>query len=322
MSSLAEKILRGDVRATARLIRRIDDGDSKVFADLAQLYRSAGQAHVVGFTGSPGVGKSTLVDRVVTKFRENGQTVGVLAVDPTSPFTGGAILGDRIRMQKHFLDEGVFIRSMATRGKFGGLTRSTADAIIVLDAMGKDVIIVETVGVGQDEVDIAHSAHTTVLVTIPGMGDDIQAIKAGLMEIGDLFVVNKADREGAGKTVRELRFMLQMSSDRYEQSGWTPPILETVASEDRGVDELYRAIMEHRDHLMKVGRDELKRREQLRVRNQLLDLLKESLMEKVMREIGGTKALDKLVEEIVDRKKDPYGANFELVERLLGGAHR
>lgn len=319
MSSIAEKVLRGDVRATARLIRRIDDGDAKVFADLALLYRSAGHAHIVGFTGSPGVGKSTLVDRVVTKFRENGKTVGVLAVDPTSPFTGGAILGDRIRMQKHFLDDGVFIRSMATRGKFGGLTRSTADAIIVLDAMGKDVIIVETVGVGQDEVDIAHSAHTTVLVTIPGMGDDIQAIKAGLMEIGDLFVVNKADREGVGKTVRELRFMLQMSSDRYGQSGWTPPILETVASDDRGVDELYRAIVEHREHLMQVGKDELKRREELRVRNQLLDLLKETLMEKAMSEIGGMKALDKLVDEIVDRKRDPYGVNFELVERLLGG---
>jgi LAO/AO transport system kinase len=321
MSSSVEKVLRGDVRATARLIRRIDDGDPKVFTDLAQLYHHAGGAHIVGFTGSPGVGKSTLVDRVVTKFREHGKTVGVLAVDPTSPFTGGAILGDRIRMQKHFLDEGVFIRSMATRGQFGGLTRSTADAIVVLDAMGKDIIIVETVGVGQDEVDIAHSAHTTVLVTIPGMGDDIQAIKAGLMEIGDLFVVNKADREGAGKTVRELRFMLQMSMDRYEQSGWTPPILETVAVDDRGVDDLYEAIMAHWDHLKRVGKNELKRREQLRVRNQLLDLLKESLMERAMLEIGGAKALDKLVAEIVNRKKDPYGVNVELVERLLGGAN-
>jgi GTPase len=319
MTSLAEKILGGDVRATAQLIRRIDDGDSEVFDDLALLYRNAGHAHVVGFTGSPGVGKSTLVDHVVTKFRENGKTVGVLAVDPTSPFTGGAILGDRIRMQRHFLDGGVFIRSMATRGKFGGLTRSTADAILVLDAMGKDIIIVETVGVGQDEVDIVHSAHTTVLVTIPGMGDDIQAIKAGLMEIGDLFVVNKADREGAGKTIRELRFMLQMSSDRYEKSGWTPPILETIASDDRGIEELYRAIMEHHDHLVKVGKNELRKREQLRIRNQLLDLLKESLMEKAIREIGGMKALDQLVDEIVDRKKDPYRVNSELVERLLGG---
>ena len=189
-----DKIIKGDVRAVARLIRRIDDGDRAVLADLAELYRHAGLAYVIGFTGSPGVGKSTLVDRVVSLFRKDGKTVGILAVDPTSPFTGGAILGDRIRMQKNFMDEGVFIRSLATRGKFGGLTRSTADAIVVLDAMGKDVIIVETVGVGHDEVDIVHNAHTTVLVTVPGMGDDIQAIKAGLMEIGDLFFVNKADR--------------------------------------------------------------------------------------------------------------------------------
>jgi len=322
MSSLVDKILRGDVRATARLIRRIDDGDPKVFGDLAELYRCAGRAHIIGFTGSPGVGKSTLVDRVVTKFRAKGKKVGVLAVDPTSPFTGGAILGDRIRMQKHFLDEGVFIRSMATRGKFGGLTRSTADAMIVLDAMGKDVIIVETVGVGQDEVDIAHSAHTTVLVTIPGMGDDIQAIKAGLMEIGDVFVVNKADREGAGKTVRELRFMLQMSMERHQESGWSPPIIETVATDDRGVDELYQAIMDHRDHLLKVGNDELKKREELRVRNQLLDLMKESLMERAVHAAGGMAGLDTLVAEIVDRKKDPYGVNRELVERLLGDVPR
>ena len=156
----------------------------------------------------------------MTQFRRNQKTVGVLAIDPTSPFTGGAILGDRIRMQKHFMDEGVFIRSLATRGTFGGLTRSTADAIIVLDAMGKDIIIVETVGVGQDEVDVVHNAHTTVLVTVPGMGDDIQAIKAGLMEIGDIFVVNKAEREGAAKTVREIRFMLDMSSEKYRTSGW------------------------------------------------------------------------------------------------------
>jgi LAO/AO transport system kinase len=320
MPLFAEKIIQGDMRATAQLIRRIDDGDRGVFAELALLYRAAGRAHVIGFTGSPGVGKSTLVDRVVSRFRQDGKTVGILAVDPTSPFTGGAILGDRIRMQKHFLDEGVFIRSMATRGKFGGLTRSTADAIVVLDAMGKDVIIVETVGVGQDEVDIAHNAHTTVLVTIPGMGDEIQAIKAGLMEIGDLFVVNKADREGSAKTLRELRFLLQMSSDRYEASGWTPPIIETVAAADQGVDELHRAILDHHHYLLEHGRERLMERDKIRARNQILDLLKENLMERTLERLGGIQALDGVVEEIVAKTKDPYGASSELVERILGGA--
>jgi len=318
MPLFAEKIIQGDIRATAQLIRRIDDGDHEVFDDLTLLYRHAGRSYVIGFTGSPGVGKSTLVDRVVSRFRQDGKTVGILAVDPTSPFTGGAILGDRIRMQKHFLDEGVFIRSMATRGKFGGLTRSTADAIVVLDAMGKDVIIVETVGVGQDEVDIAHSAHTTVLVTVPGMGDDIQAIKAGLMEIGDLFVVNKSDREGANKTMRELRFLLQMSSERYAASGWTPSIIDTVAATDKGVDELYRAILDHHQYLLKNGKERMMERDKSRVRSQVLDLLKENLMERALKGLGGVQALDGVVEEIVAKTKDPYGASSELVETILG----
>lgn len=319
MPSLAEKIIRGDMRAAARLIRRIDDGEREVFEDLALLYRHAGHSFVIGFTGSPGVGKSTLVDRVVSKFRQEGKTVGILAVDPTSPFTGGAILGDRIRMQKHFLDEGVFIRSMATRWKFGGLTRSTADAIVVLDAMGKDVIVVETVGVGQDEVDIAHSAHTTVLVTIPGMGDEIQAIKAGLMEIGDLFVVNKADRDGANKTVRELRFLLQMSSDRYQANGWTPPIIETVATSELGLDELHRAITNHREYLLKHGKERLIERDKIRTRNQVLDLLKEELMERALKKLGGVETLEGVVEDIVAKRRDPYGVSSDLVQTLLGG---
>jgi len=301
------------------MIRRIDDGDRKVFSELAELYKHSGRSYVVGFTGSPGVGKSTLVDRIVSRFRGDGKTVGVLAVDPTSPFTGGAILGDRIRMQKHFLDEGVFIRSMATRGKFGGLTRSTADAIVVLDAMGKDVIIVETVGVGQDEVDIVHSAHTTVLVTVPGMGDDIQAIKAGLMEIGDIFVVNKADREDVNKTLHELRSMLQMSEQRYQAEGWTPPVVPTVAAKDQGVDELYRTILDHRNHLLEHANERLKKREEIRVKNQILDLLKERLIETALERLGGMHALDAVAEEIVARKKDPYRVSSELVEILLGG---
>jgi len=316
---LARKILEGDVRATARLIRLIDDGDREVFADLAELYRCAGSAYVIGFTGSPGVGKSTLVDSIISRFRRDGKTVGVLAIDPTSPFTGGAILGDRVRMQKHFLDDGVFIRSMATRGKFGGLTRSTADAIVVLDAMGKDVIIVETVGVGQDEVDIAQSAHTTVLVTIPGMGDDIQAIKAGLTEIGDILVVNKADREGAGKTVREMRFMLQMSADRHANQGWTPPVIETVALQEQGVEQVYLAILDHRRHMLDHGQDKLQRIEKIRARNQLLDLLKEELMDAALDRLGGVSGLDEVVEQIAARKTDPYKVSLEMVRKLLGG---
>ncbi len=316
----AEKIIQGDIRATARLIRLIDDGDQQVFSELAKLYLRAGHAHVIGFTGSPGVGKSTVVNAIVTRFRRDGKTVGVLAIDPTSPFTGGAILGDRIRMQKHFLDEGVFIRSLATRGKFGGLTRSTADAVVVLDAMGKDVIIIETVGVGQDEVDIAQNAHTTVLITIPGMGDDIQAIKAGLMEIGDLLVVNKADREGTGKTIREMRFMLQMSSERYSVLGWTPPVIETVALQETGIDELYRAILDHRRYLLEHGQDNLKRVEKIRVRNQLLDLLKEGLLDAALARLGGIRGLDELVEQIAIRQTDPYKVSSDLTEELLGGA--
>lgn len=314
-----EKIIKGDVRATARLIRRIDDGDREVIGDLQALYPYSGRAHIIGFTGSPGVGKSTLVDRVVVKFRQEGKTVGILAVDPTSPFSGGAILGDRIRMQKHFLDEGVFIRSMATRGSFGGLTRSTADAVVVLEATGKDIIIIETVGVGQDEVDIANSAHTTVLVTIPGMGDEIQAIKAGLMEIGDLFVVNKADRQGAAKTVREIKFMLDLSSERYQALGWIPPVIATTALDDEGVDELYQCIGRHREYLQENAGERLKRKQQARITGQLLDLLKDNLIATALEKIGGREALSGMVDEIMAGTKDPYGVCSELVAQLLEG---
>ncbi len=317
-----EKIIEGDVRATARLIRRIDDGERDVFRDLQELYPYAGRAHVIGFTGSPGVGKSTLVDKIVGKFRQDGKTVGILAVDPTSPFSGGAILGDRVRMQKHFLDEGVFIRSMATRGSFGGLTRSTADAVVVLEAMGKDVVIIETVGVGQDEVDIANSAHTTVLVTIPGMGDEIQAIKAGLMEIGDLFVVNKADRPGSAKTLREIRFMLDLSSERYQTLGWMPQVLATTALDEGGVDELYRAIQEHGRYLRENSGLHLKEKQQARVQRQLVDLIKDNLISRALDKIGGQETLAGMVDEILSGRRDPYGLCFELVDQLLEGGPR
>ncbi|MFA6222518.1 MAG: methylmalonyl Co-A mutase-associated GTPase MeaB [Desulfomonilaceae bacterium] len=317
IDSLAEKVLQGDVRATAQLIRKIDDGDKRVFSDLATLYGHAGRAYVIGFTGSPGVGKSTLVDRIITRFREDGKAVGVLAIDPTSPFSGGAILGDRIRMQRHFLDDGVFIRSLATRGKFGGLTRSTSDAIVILDAMGKDVIIVETVGVGQDEVDIVNSAHTSIVVTVPGMGDDIQAIKAGLMEIGDLFVVNKADRDGSAKTVREILFMLQMNEDRIRSYGWEPTVVECVATQEKGVDDVYNAILNHKKHLENLGKDRLRELERHRALNQVMDLFKEGLLERAMKKIGGKKTIDKVVEDILCRNTNPYRSSSELLDIVM-----
>ncbi len=315
---LAEKILKGDVRATARLIRKIDDGDRESLDDLRLLYRHTGKAHIVGFTGSPGVGKSTLVDQVVSVCRSAGKTVGVLAVDPTSPFSGGAILGDRVRMQKHFMDDGVFIRSMATRGAFGGLTRSTADAIITLDAMGKDIIIVETVGVGQDEVDIADSAHTTIMVTVPGMGDDIQAIKAGLMEIGDIFVVNKSDREGAAKTVRELTVMLEMSMENCEEKDWRPPILETQAVSGLGVDQLYGAIQDHWRHITSSDPVKMELLQMRRTRKQLLSLMSHTLMSHFLDHIGGEEGLREIVGEIVHGKGDPYEISRELAQQITG----
>ncbi|HTG80606.1 MAG TPA: methylmalonyl Co-A mutase-associated GTPase MeaB, partial [Geobacteraceae bacterium] len=202
--SLAEKVLQGEIRAAARLMRDIDDGLKSAIAELKQLYPKTGNAFIVGITGPPGAGKSTLVDQVTAAYRSRGKRVGIVAVDPTSPFTGGAILGDRIRMNRHADDDGVFIRSLATRGHLGGISRSTGDVVNVMDAMGMDVVIIETVGVGQDEIDIVRMAHTTVVVMVPGLGDDIQAIKAGILEIGDLFVVNKADRDDADRTVRDL----------------------------------------------------------------------------------------------------------------------
>jgi len=249
MSGAVEKILAGDVRTVARVIRDIDDGVPEVRETLKALYPHTGRAYVIGITGAPGVGKSTLVDQMLVHLRRQGRTVGVLAVDPTSPFSGGAILGDRVRMQRHSLDEGVFIRSLATRGYFGGLTQSTRSAIDVLDAMGKDTILVETVGVGQDEVDVVRAAQTTVIVTIPGMGDDIQAIKAGILEVGDIFVINKADRDGVEKTLSDLRLMIEMDHRKYEDGKWKPPILKVEALFDKGVAELLEEIEKHRRFL-------------------------------------------------------------------------
>jgi len=316
--SIVDQILSGDTRATARLLRDIDDQAPSAHAILKELYPHTGKAHVVGFTGSPGVGKSTIVDQLTQLYRSDGLSVGILAVDPTSPFTGGAILGDRIRMQRHFLDEGVFIRSLATRGHFGGLTKSTNDMINVLDAMGKDVVLVETVGVGQDEIEIANSAHTTVLVTIPGMGDEIQAIKAGIMEIGNVFVVNKCDREGARKTARELRNLIELGVRRRGDNGWEPVILETEAAKNKGIQELYESIRKHRKYLAANDQGQLDEALQKRARTQLLEALRDEALKTLLARLESRGAsLDAMVRQVVSRESDPYSLVQQVLSREL-----
>ena len=310
--------MAGHVRTVARLIRDIDDGLPEVREVLKELYPHTGNAYVIGITGAPGVGKSTLVNQMLKHLRKGNKTVGVLAVDPTSPFSGGAILGDRIRMQQHSMDEGVFIRSLATRGHFGGLTQSTRSAIDVLDAMGKDYIIVETVGVGQDEVDVVKSAHTTVIVVMPGMGDDIQAIKAGILEVGDIFLINKADREGTDRTVTDLRLMIEMDQKKHEKGGWKPPILKAQAIFDKGVVELLEEIDRHGRYLMETSSGYRFRKRKDKVREELAEMVKTRIIEEVSNRLTGTGEFDRAVESIVEGELDPYTACDNLVLPRLG----
>jgi LAO/AO transport system kinase len=336
--SIAERVLSGDVRAAARLMRDLDDRLPEAEAALRSLFPRTGRAYVVGLTGSPGAGKSSLADRLISQYRRAGRSVGVVAIDPTSPFSGGAILGDRIRMQDHAVDPGVFIRSLATRGHLGGLTRSTSDVVQVLDAMGKDVIIVETVGVGQDEIEVASFAHTVVVVAVPGLGDDVQAIKAGVLEIADVFAVNKADREGADRTVRDLQMMLELrhtvgarppldhdAVHRFagsQQPGpapagddWEPPVVRTVAVRDEGVGDLAQAIASHRAHLERTG--ERRAREVVRARAAFVTVLRERLLvgalDRLEAEMG---RLDAVAARIAAREADPYALADELAARL------
>jgi LAO/AO transport system kinase len=313
-----ERIVSGDVRTIARMLRDIDDEIPSAMNILRELYPHTGKAYVVGFTGSPGVGKSALVDQIVSSYRKAAKTVGILAVDPTSPFTGGAILGDRIRMQRHFLDPDVFIRSLATRGHFGGLSKSTNDMVNVMDAAGKDVIIVETVGVGQDEVEIANSAHTTVLVTIPGMGDEIQAIKAGIMEIGNIFVVNKSDREGSRKTVRELMNLIELGAKKHNGGDWEPQIVETVAIKGVGIEALYEAIEKHKAYLLATHTEKWRKTLEKRARIQLMGVLKDQAFRTIMERVEGRgDSLDEMVNKIVDRESDPYTIVQQIIDREL-----
>ncbi len=312
-----EKILAGDLRTVARLIRDIDDGLSEARGLLKELYPYTGKAYVIGITGSPGVGKSTLVDRMIQYLRAQGKTVGVLAVDPTSPFSGGAILGDRIRMQRHSTDEGVFIRSLATRGHFGGLTSSTRGAIAVLDAMGKDYILVETVGVGQDEIEIVRAAHTTLIIVIPGMGDDIQAIKAGILEAGDVFVINKSEREGVQKTRQELMMMIEMDKDRGTKGGWKPTIFLTEAVKNQGIEDLMKGIEEHRAFLLKKDLGCLEKFQHDRARMELFDLVKQDVIQVIMEHLTRTGQWDIFIQDLIHKRTDPYTLSEEIIARYL-----
>ena len=308
-SNWAERVRSGDMRALARAITAVENRELGSSELLKALFPHTGTARVIGLTGAPGAGKSTLVDQLAREFREQQQTVGIIAVDPTSPYTGGAILGDRIRMQSHFADPGIYIRSMATRGSLGGLARATSDVMTVLDASGRDVILVETVGVGQDEVDIVRLADVTVVILVPGMGDDVQSIKAGIMEIADVFVINKSDRDGAERVEREIRAMQSLAT---RSDNWTPPIVKTVASEGRGVTELAAAISGYYEFLQQNGLARKKKVENWRER--LVEMLRDSLMERVAREYMANGAASRYAAEIADHKRDPYS----LIEEIIG----
>jgi LAO/AO transport system kinase len=314
MDALAERVLSGDARALARAITLIEDDRPSATELVRRLYPRSGRAHLVGITGPPGAGKSTLVDGLTAEFRQRGCTVGVVAVDPTSPYSGGAILGDRVRMQRHAGDAGVFIRSMATRGQLGGLARAATDAVMVLDASGKDVVLIETVGVGQDEVDIVRTADVSVIVLVPGAGDDVQALKAGIMEIGDIFVVNKADRDGADQTAATIDAMLSLQP--YGPGRWRPPVLRTEATAQKGVAELADAIERFRAATADARTDRRRERAAFRLR----DTLTHRFLQVLEQDVLGEGELDAYHVRIADREVDPDSVAAEILARALGHA--
>jgi LAO/AO transport system kinase len=307
----AARVLEGDVRAISRAITAIENHSPDADQLLKQLFPHTGKAYLTGVTGAPGTGKSTLVDRLAAVHRQRQERVGVVAVDPTSPYSGGAILGDRIRMQGHASDAGIFIRSMATRGFLGGLARSTAEVALLLDAAGKRQVLIETVGVGQDEIDIVRLADCVLVVLVPGLGDDIQNMKAGLMEIGDVFVLNKADREGADRLEEQLHAMLSLVMPR---DGWHPPVVRTVATENRGIDELTAVVDKFRQHFESSGQRQKKHIEHWQ--NRLIEMLESRLLAKVLGGKDGEARLRDLAAAVAERKKDPFSA---VSEPLLRG---
>lgn len=311
---LVERIFRADPRAIARAMSVIENGESSAREILKGIFPKTGRGLVIGVTGAPGSGKSTLVDKLALAYRRQDRSVGIVAVDPTSPFSGGAILADRIRMQSHYNDVGVFIRSMATRGYLGGLARATKDIVSVLDAAGKEIILIETVGVGQDEIEIVKVADISVVVLVPGMGDELQAFKAGIMEIGDIFVINKADRPQVEKIERELEFTLSLA---VRSDGWKPGIVKTVAPEGQGVSDLIQAI-DNFNQFRKTAPQLIEERKRS-IQEDLLEILKDFLLEKAVQENGVWDRIRAASEEVKARKKDPYTAVEQIIQALSTG---
>jgi LAO/AO transport system kinase len=309
IQTLLDQLRAGDPRSLSRVISTVENRSPGWSEMLKTLFPHTGKARVLGLTGPPGAGKSTLVDQLARYYRKQKKMVGIIAVDPTSPYTGGAILGDRIRMQDHFSDPGIYIRSMATRGSLGGLARTTADVATVLDAAGRDLIMIETVGVGQDEVDVVRLADITIVILVPGMGDDVQTIKAGIMEIADIFVINKSDREGAERVEREIRALQSLA---VRGDNWTPPIVKTVASEGAGVEELAAAIAGYEGYLQQENL--ILRKKTQNWQDRLLEMLRDALLQRVEEQLGKD-ALAGYAAAIAEHRRDPY----ELVEKIVGG---
>ena len=309
IQELVNRVRSGDPRALARAISLVENHGAHSTEVLKHLFPFSGRATLIGMTGAPGAGKSTLVDQMAREYRKQRKTIGIIAVDPTSPFSGGAILGDRIRMQAHYADPGIYIRSMATRGSLGGLASTTADVATVIDASGRDLVMIETVGVGQDEVDIVGLADVTVVVLVPGMGDDVQTIKAGIMEIADVFVINKADRDGAERVEREIRAMQSLS---VRSDSWVPPIVKTVATEGSGISDVVSAIEQYREYLIEGSAGDHRRVANWRKR--ITEMLRDALFRRVVVDYLGDGEADRLAAEVAEHKRDPY----TLVEQIVG----